>query len=192
MYDVRNWMRRKAVTRIPDNSTCTVIVRVRNRFIGTQSRRGLTDRQLDLSIIQANTVLSRGGDGCLCVARQSLFLNSFSPLLRSVPLTAVRRDNWGRRSGWTTLSPLLLEISPFFPRIVDESIGHPAAFCPLFAATLSMYYGCRRWLMDESKKRTERKRERESGFDFISRMNMQPCDSHRHNYRAAASVASLH
>jgi len=32
----------------------------------------------------------------------------------------------------------------FFPRIVDESIGHPAGFCPLFAATLSMYHGCRR------------------------------------------------
>lgn len=86
----------------PDNSTCT-IVRIRNRFIETQSPRDLTDRPLGLSAIQANSVLPRGGDGCLCVARQSLphlLLFSFP---QSIPLLAMRRDNWGR-SGWTTLS----------------------------------------------------------------------------------------
>lgn len=95
--------------------------------------------------------------------------------------------------------PLLLEIRPFFPRIVDESIGHPVAFCPLFAATLSMYHGCRRRaeaVCEASpmthEREQEKNRERESGFDFISRMNMQPRDSHHHNYRAVASVASLH
>lgn len=36
-----------------------------------------------------------------------------------------------------------------------------------------------------------RERETGAGFDFISRMNMQPRDSHRRNYHAV-SAASLH
>lgn len=51
---------------------------------------------------------------------------------------------------------------------------------------------CLRRFADDSwtrtRKGTEKERERESGFDFISRMNMQPRDSHRHNYRAATSL----
>lgn len=115
----------------PDNSTCT-IVRIRNRFIETQSPSDLTDRPLGLSAIQANSVLPRGGDGCLCVARQSLphlLLLSFP---QSIPLLAMRRDNW-ERSGWTTLSRSSWRSVLFFrasSTSQSDTPSHSAHFSP--------------------------------------------------------------
>lgn len=133
----RNWMlclTRKAASRI-----LSIIRRVRrsgNRFIEAQFPQ-VWRTGADLSTIQA-TRFCRGGDGCLCVARQS---SSHLLLQPPPPPSCLLYSETTGRSGWTTLSRSWFH--PFFPRIVDESIGHPATFCSLFAATLSMYHGCR-------------------------------------------------
>lgn len=175
----------------PDNLTRTMSrMERRSPEIETQSARAralLTDRRC-AKYHSGSGRFCRGGDGCLCagssVSSPSSRLLSFSPAFCPPPrdqhssLRRSRRDSAGR-SGWTTLSRA--RIRPFFPRILDKSIGHPAAFCPLFAATLSTYRERRRRRSNEEADGGGGvvamthgcARERESGFDFISRMNMQ-------------------
>lgn len=153
----------------PDNSTCT-IVRVRNRFIETQSlRRDLTDRPLGLSAIQANSVLPREGDGCPCVARQSLPHLLPSSFLRSVPLPAIRPRQLGKKKWMDHFVPLLLEIRSFFFSAHRRRVNRtPRCILPTFRrhfvnvprmSTASR--SCLRRFADDSWTRTKKGTEKE-------------------------------
>lgn len=133
----RNWMRclaRKAARRIP-LIIRRVLRRVRKPLYRDTIPAGLMDRRW-FKYHSSHSVLPRRWR--MSLRRSSVFLISFF----SPPSSCLLYAETTGRSGWTTLSRSW--IRPFFPRIVDESIGHPAAFYPLFAATLSMYHGCRR------------------------------------------------
>jgi len=103
------------------------------------------------------------------------------------------------RSGWTTLSRSWIRSSPL---LLFSFLSLPYAHRRQVNRTprriLSTF---QRHFVNASRMSTASRNgspggfngdsRRESGFDFISRMNMQLRDSHRRNYRAA-SATSLH
>jgi len=185
----RNWMRclaRKAARRIP-LIIRRVLWRVRKPLYRDTIPAGLMDRRW-FKYHSSHSVLPRRWR--MSLRRSSVFLISFfSP---SFPVVCYMLRQLEEVDGPLCPAPgsILFFRAPSTSQ--SDTPPHSAHFSPpLCQCTTDVDEQRAEVVCVVSPMTHEREKERQSGFDFISRMNMQLRDSHHHNYHTT-SAASLY